>query len=69
MTSREHYLAAESLLAKANNLGDLSSSTARALIALAQVHATLAEVATTYYPDDYVPYPKEDVRQPHGRYL
>lgn len=45
MNAGQHYLAAEEQLDKAIAMGDLSHPIAKARVAIAQVHATLASVS------------------------
>lgn len=51
--SQSHYLAAERFLAMANSVGDYSSPHVRSMIAMAQVHALLADVADRHEDCDY----------------
>jgi len=68
MTGAEHYKAAENLLAaleepsekaRENGSGGLEPATVMAILAKAQVHATLADAAANalYEPEDGLPEP------------
>ena len=55
MTGPEHYKEAERLIEEANHVGHTDHNRAEGMIAVAQVHATLALLFTNvWHPQEYI---------------